>query len=142
MVRFPGLLLEISGSNWIEFHPIVMNRIDFLAVFKLKAANSQNISTIRSQSTVVGLSTRPDPLIISKFLQNRIFWSESKAFIMTRCTLRVGSGFKTFRVQKWPFWVQNFGFLQHKITNFLDISGWQWTMPSGLFAKKIFFCSC
>ena len=95
--------------------------------------------------TVVELSTRPNPLIISKFLQFRTFWSQSKALFMIRCVLTIGSWFKTFRVQKWPYWVQNFEVLLHKITNFRDISGCQWTMPSGLFAKKNhpkFFCSC
>jgi hypothetical protein len=50
--------------------------------------------------------------------------------------LIVGIGPKTFGVQKWPLWVQNFEVSQDKITNFWDISGCQWTMPSGLFAKK------
>ena len=83
------------------------------------------------EPTVVGLSTRPSPLIISKFLQFRTFWSQSRAFFMIRCTLTIGSWLKTFRVQKWPYWVQNFEFLLHKITNFRGISGWQWTMPNG-----------
>ena len=86
--------------------------------------------------TVVELSTRPNPLIISKFLQFRTFWSQTKALFIIRCTLSVESWFKTFRVQKWPYWVQNFEFLLHKITNFRGISGCQWTMPYGLFDKK------
>ena len=97
------------------------------------------------ECTVVELNTRPNPLIISKFLQFRTFWSQTKALFIIRCTLSVESWFKTFRVQKWPYWVQNFEFLLHKITNFRGISGCQWTMPSGLFAKKShtkLFCSC
>ena len=50
--------------------------------------------------TVVGLSTRPTPLIISKFLQFRTFWSQSKALFMIRCMLSVGIGFKTFGALK------------------------------------------
>ena len=95
--------------------------------------------------TVVELNTRPNPLIISKFLQFRTFWLQTKALFIIRCTLSVESWFKTFRVQKWPYWVQNFEFLLHKITNFWGISGCQWTMSSGLFAKKShtkLFCSC
>ena len=72
---------------------------------------------------VVELNTRPNPLIISKFLQFRTFWSQTKALFIIRCTLSVESWFKTFRVQKWPYWVQNFEFLLHKITNFQGISG-------------------
>ena len=45
--------------------------------------------------TVVGLSTRPNPLIISKYLQFRTFWSQSKALYMIRCILSVVSGSKT-----------------------------------------------
>ena len=45
--------------------------------------------------TVVGLSTTPDPLIISKSLQFRIFWSQSKALFVIRCMLSVGSGCKS-----------------------------------------------
>jgi hypothetical protein len=58
--------------------------------------------------TVVGLSNRPDPLMFYKYLYFRTFWSQSKALFMIRCMLSVGSGFKTFWAQKWPFWVQNF----------------------------------
>ena len=110
--------------------------------------NMIEILTFKLQTywcTVVGINTRPGPLIVSKFLQFRTFWSQSKAMLIIRCTLSVGSWFKTFRVQKWPYWVQNFEFLPHKITNFWDISGCQLTMPSGLFAKKNhtkIFCSC
>jgi hypothetical protein len=50
--------------------------------------------------TVVGVSTRPAPLIISKSLQYRIFWSQSKALFMIRCMLSVGSGSKMFGAQK------------------------------------------
>ena len=50
--------------------------------------------------TVVGLSTRPAPLIISKSLQFRNFWSQIKALFMIRCMLSVGSGFKTFGALK------------------------------------------
>ena len=97
------------------------------------------------QLTVVDLSTRPSPLIIYKSLWFRPFWTQSKTLLMIRCMFDLGSGFKTFWVQKWPFWVQNFEVSLHKITNFRGISGCQWTMPSGLFAKKIHtkvFCSC
>ena len=47
------------------------------------------------QCTVVGLSTRSTPLIISKSLQFRTFWSLTKALFMIRCMLSVGSGYKT-----------------------------------------------
>ena len=120
----------------------------FNAVISLveKTVKSQNFYRFAiQQCTVVGLSTRPNPLIISKSLQFRTFWSQSKALFMIICMLSVESGFKTFRVQKWPFWVKHFEVLLHKITNFRDISGCQWTMSSGLFAKKNhtkFFCSC
>ena len=99
----------------------------------------------RGWCTLDGVTSRPDPLIISKCLQCKTFWSQTKALFMIRCMLSVESWFKTFRVQKWPYWVKIFEFLLHKITNFWHISACQWTMPSGLFAKKnhsIFFCSC
>ena len=53
-----------------------------------------------NRCTVVGLSTRPAPLIISKSLQYRAFWSQSKALFMIRCMLSVGSGSKMFGALK------------------------------------------
>ena len=50
--------------------------------------------------TLVGLSTRPAPLIISKSLQFRTFCSQSKALFMIRCMLSVGSGSKMFGALK------------------------------------------
>ena len=97
------------------------------------------------QCTVVELSTRTAFLNIDKSLQFRNFWSQSKAFFMIRCMLSDGSGFKTFGALKVTICIN---FLEHsvyKICNFLRISACQWTMPSGLFAKKSqtkIFCSC
>ena len=68
-----------------------------------------------------------------------------KSMLRAFARSRAKNEFKMFGVQKWPFWVQNFEVSLHKITNFRDISGSQWTMPSGLFAQKNhtkFFCSC
>ena len=99
----------------------------------------------RGHSTLVGLSTRPTPLIISKSLQFRTFWSQSKALFMIRCMLSVGSGSKTFGALKVTIYVKFFKLSVHKMSTFLRISACQWTMPSGLFAKKNhskFFCSC
>jgi hypothetical protein len=59
--------------------------------------------------------------------------------------LSAGSGFKTFGALKGQFWVKFFELSVHKMSNFRDISGCQWTMPSGLFAQKNhtkIFCSC
>ena len=95
--------------------------------------------------TVVGLSTRPTPLIISKSLQFRTFWSQSKALFMIRCMLSVGSGSKMFGALKVTIYVKFFKLSVHKMSTFLRISACQWTMPSGLFAKKShtkIFCSC
>ena len=95
--------------------------------------------------TLVGLSTRPAPLIISKSLQFRTFWSQSKALFMIRCMLSVGSGSKMFGALKVTIYVKFFKLSVHKMSTFLRISACQWTMPSGLFAKKShtkFFCSC
>ena len=95
--------------------------------------------------TLVGLSTRPTPLIISKSLQFRTFCSQSKALFMIRCMLSVGSGSKMFGALKVTIYVKFFKLSVHKMSTFLRISACQWTMPSGLFAKKShtkFFCSC
>ena len=95
--------------------------------------------------TLVGLSTRPTPLIISKSLQFRTFWSQSKALFMIRCMLSAGSGSKTFGALKVTICVHFFELSVHKMSNFLRISAFQWTMPSGLFAKKSLskiFSSC
>ena len=59
-------------------------------------------------STVVGLSTTPTSLIISKSLQFRTFWSQSKAFFMNRCMLSVGSGSEMFGALKVTILCQNF----------------------------------
>ena len=97
------------------------------------------------ECTLVGLSTRPTPLIISKSLQFRTFWPQSKALFMIRCMLSVGSGSKTFGALKVTIYVKFFKLSVHKMSTFLRISACQWTMPSGLFAKKNhskIFCSC
>ena len=97
------------------------------------------------QSTVVGLSTTPDPLIISKSLQFRIFWSQSKALFMIRCMSSVGSGSETFGALKVTIYVKFFELSVHKMSNFLRISACEWTMPNDFFAKKNhskIFCSC
>ena len=95
--------------------------------------------------TVVGLSTRPNPLIISKYLQFRTFWSQSKALFVIRCMSNVGSGSKMIGALKVTILCQIFELSVHKMSNFLRISACQWTIPSGLFAKKShskLFCSC
>ena len=89
-----------------------------------------------SECTVVGLSTRPAPLIISKCLQFWILWSQSKALFMIRCMSSVGSGSETFGALKVTIYVKFFELSVHKMSNFLRISACQWTIPSGLFAKK------
>ena len=53
-----------------------------------------------SHCTLVGLSTRPAPLIISKSLQFRTFCSQSNALFVIRCILSVGSGSKMFGALK------------------------------------------
>ena len=88
------------------------------------------------EPTLVGLSTRPAPLIISKCLQFWILWSQSKALFMIRCMSSVGSGSETFGALKVTIYVKFFELSVHKMSNFLRISACQWTMPSGLFAKK------
>ena len=128
---------ENTSINVECYDLIYNNKIEFIKMTKAYR--------IYAQCTLVGLSTRPNPLIISKYLQFRTFWSQSKALFMIRCMLSVKSWFKTVRVQKWPYWVQIFEFLLHKITNFRHISACQWTLPSCLFAKKNhtkIFCSC
>ena len=100
---------------------------------------------LTQQCTLVGLSTRPAPLIISKSLQFWILWSQSKALFMIRCMLSAGSGSKTFGALKVTICVNFFELSVHKMSNFLRISACQWTIPSGLFAKKNHtksFCSC
>ena len=100
---------------------------------------------ISYQCTVVELSTRTAFLNIDKSLQFRNFWSQSKAFFMIRCMLSDGSGFKTFGALKVTICVNFLEHSVHKMSNFLRISACQWTMPSGLFAKKShtkIFCSC
>ena len=95
--------------------------------------------------TLVGLSTRPAPLIISKSLQFRTFCSQNKALFIIRCMLSVGSGSKMFGALKVTIYVKFFKLSVHKMSTFLRISACQWTMPSGLFAKKShtkIFCSC
>ena len=82
------------------------------------------VSFYSIECTVVKLNTRPNPLIISKFLQFRTFWSQTKALFIIRCTLSVESWFKTFRVQKWPCWVQNFYYIKSPIFGvFRDANG-------------------
>jgi hypothetical protein len=59
--------------------------------------------------------------------------------------LSAGSGSKTFGAIKVTNYVKIFELSVHKMNNFLRISACQWTMPSGLFAKKNhskFFSSC
>ena len=94
---------------------------------------------------MVELSTRMAFLNIDQSLQFRIFWSQSKVLFMIRCKLTAGSGSKTFGAIKVTICVIFFVLSVHKMSNFLRISAFQWTMPSGLFAKKNhpkFFCSC
>ena len=79
---------------------------------------------LTAELTVVGLSTRPAPLIISKSLQFRTFWSQSKAFFMIRCMLSVGSGSKTFGALKVTILLQIFELSVHKISNLLRISAY------------------
>ena len=74
------------------------------------------------QCTLVGLSTRPSPLIISKYLQFRNFWSQSKALFMVRCILSVGSGSNTFGALKVTIYVKFFELSVYKMSNFLRIS--------------------
>ena len=71
---------------------------------------------------MVGLSTRPAPLIILKYLEFQTFWSQSKALFMIRCMLSVGSGSKTFGALKVTILWQIFELSVHKISNFLHIS--------------------
>ena len=85
---------------------------------------------------MVELSTRTAFLNIDQSLQFRIFWSQSKALFMIRCMLSAGSGSKTFGAIKVTICVNFFELSVHKMSNFLRISAFQWTMPSGLFAKK------
>ena len=95
--------------------------------------------------TLVGVTSRPDPLIISKCLQNKTFWSQTKALFMIRCMLSVESGSNMFGALKVTIYVKFFELSVHKMSTFLRISACKWTMPSGLFAKKNhpkFFCSC
>ena len=95
--------------------------------------------------TMVELSTRMAFLNIDQSLQFRIFWSQSKALFMIRCMLSAGSGSKMFGALKVTICVNFFELSVHKMSNFLRISACQWTMPSGLFAKKShtkIFCSC
>ena len=114
-------------------------------IFVLNVVFESKYSEFTDHRTLVGLSTRPSPLIISKYLQFRNFWSQSKALFMVRCILSVGSGSNTFGALKVTIYVKFFELSVHKMSNFLRISACQWTMPSGLFAKKShpnFFCSC
>ena len=67
------------------------------------------------QCTLDGLSTRPNPLIISKYLQFRTFWSQSKALFMIRCMSKVGSGSKMLCALKVTILCQIFELSVHKI---------------------------
>ena len=71
----------------------------------------------RCHSTLVGLSTRPTPLIISKSLQFRTFWSQSKALFMIRCMLSVESGSNMFGALKVTIYVNflNFQYIKWAI---------------------------
>ena len=51
--------------------------------------------------------------------------------------LSAGSGSKTFEELKVTIYVKFFELSVHKMSNFLRISACQWTISSGLFAKKI-----
>ena len=55
---------------------------------------------------------------------------------MIRCMSSVGSGSETFGALKVTIYVKFFELSVHKMSNFLRISACQWTIPSGLFAKK------
>ena len=120
----------------------------FNAVISLveKTVKSQNFYRFAiQQCTVVGLSTRPNPLIISKSLQFWILWSQSIVLFMIRCMLSLGSGSKTFGALKVTIYVKFFELSVLKMSNFQRNSACQWTISSGLFAKKNhkkFFCSC
>jgi hypothetical protein len=95
--------------------------------------------------TVVDLSTRTAFLNIDQSLQLRNFWSQSRALFMIRCMLSARSGSKTFGALKVTICVNFFELSVHKMSTFLRISACQWTIPSGLFAKKNhtkIFCSC
>ena len=125
---------------------LVSNKFKVLQyIFVLNVVFESKYSEFTDHRTLVGLSTRPSPLIISKYLQFRNFWSQSKALFMVRCILSVGSGSNTFGALKVTIYVKFFELSVHKMSTFLRISAWQWAMPSGLFAKKShpnFFCSC
>ena len=56
---------------------------------------------------------------------------------MIRCMLSVESGSNMFGALKVTIYVKFFELSVHKMSTFLRISACQWTMPSGLFAKKI-----
>ena len=88
------------------------------------------------QYTVVGLGTRPNPLIISKYLQFRTFWSQSKALFVIRCMSNVGSGSKMIGALKVTIVCQIFELSVHKMSNFLRISACEWTMPNDFLLKK------
>ena len=96
-------------------------------------------------STVVSLSTRPVPLIISKTLQFRTFWPQRKLFFMIRYMLSVGSWSKTFGALKWQFYVNflNFQYIKSTIFYiFLHNNGQcQVTFFLKIYHSK-FSCSC
>ena len=141
---------QVVGSLRNTVHQCLSNQhvINHVQKFALKYFwfyNSYSWHMVSLGCTLVGLSTRPAPLIISKSLQCRTFCSQNKALFIFRCMLSVGSGSKMFGALKVTIYVKFFKLSVHKMSTFLRISACQWTMPSGLFAKKShpkFFCSC
>ena len=91
-------------------------------IFVLNVVFESKYSEFTDHRTLVGLSTRPSPLIISKYLQFRNFWSQSKALFMVRCILSVGSGSNTFGALKVTIYVKFFELSVYKMSNFLRIS--------------------
>ena len=134
-----------KGQNFLKLHQKWCLFLQMAAEKKTPCLVQQEKISASLQCTLVGLSTRPAPLTISKSLQFRTFGSQSKALFMIRCMLSIGSGSKMFGALKVTIYVKFFKLSVHKMSTFLRISACQWTMPSGLFAKKShakFFCSC
>ena len=118
---------SLSTNSWNSLTSVVeLEGAEFIYCKILNSRMSCFISIhFIWQHTLVGLSTRPAPLIISKSLQFWILWSQSKALFIIRCMLSVGRGSKTSGALKVTIHVKFFELSVHKMSNFLRISACQ-----------------
>ena len=83
--------------------------------------------------------------ILFNHFKFRLLWPWDMHWDITKCVSSAEGWFKMFWLLKMSILGQNFWTSLHKITNFRDISGHQWTIPNDSFSKKNHwkcFCSC